>query len=180
MRGDAQRRLTIVQGQSACKQFSDITSWDLPFMYWVWGGVPWMALNARHYAVKWCFTTAAIVQPLPSARKSPEMSTPAKARPATAPMVFTANRLCDGRVVWLAAGGAWAETLAEAQVFPPERVAAGLALAQQGERAQQVVGTYGVEIALQGGQPVPVKFREQLRVRGPSVKTEPPAYRLAS
>ncbi|TCZ63081.1 DUF2849 domain-containing protein [Roseicella aquatilis] len=88
-------------------------------------------------------------------------------------MVFTANRLRDGRVVWLAAGGAWAGRLAEARVFPPEEAAAGLALAQAGERAQQVVGAYGTEVALRGGLPVPVKFRERLRAQGPSVAAEP-------
>lgn len=108
------------------------------------------------------------------------MSSPAKAKPATAPMVFTANRLRDGRVVWLAEAGAWAETITEAQVFPPAEAAEGQALAQAGERAQHVVGTYGVEVALQAGRPVPVKFRERLRVQGPSVDAEPPAYRLAS
>ena len=108
------------------------------------------------------------------------MSSPAKAKPATAPMVFTANRLRDGRVVWLAEAGAWADTVAEARVFPPAEAAAGLALAQQAERAQQVVGAYGIEVALQAGQPVPVKFRERLRAQGPSVDAEPPAYRLAS
>lgn len=109
------------------------------------------------------------------------MSSPAKAKPATAPMVFTANRLRDGRVVWLAgAADAWVDSIAEARVFPPEEAATGLALAQAGERAQQVVGTYGVEVALQAGRPVPLKFRERLRVQGPSVDAEPPAYRLAS
>jgi Protein of unknown function (DUF2849) len=101
------------------------------------------------------------------------MSTPAKAKPATAPMVFTANRLRDGRVVWMADPGRWAEAVAEARVFPPQEAEAGLALARQSERAQQVVGAYGTEVALQGGSPVPVKFRERLRARGPSVAAEP-------
>jgi sulfite reductase (NADPH) hemoprotein beta-component len=108
------------------------------------------------------------------------MSTQAKPRPATAPLAFTANRLRDGRVVWLGAGGQWVERLAEAQVFPPEAAAEGLALAQQGERQQAVVGTYGVEIRLVGGLPVPVKFRERLRVSGPSIAAEPTDWRMAS
>jgi hypothetical protein len=108
------------------------------------------------------------------------MSSPAKQKPATAPMVFTANRLRDGRVVWLAEAGRWTERVAEARVFPPAEAAAGLALAQAAERAQQVVGAYGTDVALQAGRPVPVKFRERLRAEGPSVDAEPPAYRLAS
>ncbi|MFC7475729.1 DUF2849 domain-containing protein [Dankookia sp. GCM10030260] len=108
------------------------------------------------------------------------MSTPVKAKPAAAPRVFTANRLRDGRVVWLAEAGRWADTVAEARVFPPAEAEAGLALAQQGERAQQVVGAYGIDVALEAGQPVPLKFRERLRAQGPSIDAEPPAYRLAS
>ncbi|NOG70265.1 DUF2849 domain-containing protein [Roseicella sp. DB1501] len=108
------------------------------------------------------------------------MSSPAKAKPATAPVVFTANRLLDGRVVWLVAAGQWVERVADATVFPPEEAAAGLALAQEDERAQRVVGVYGAEVALEAGRPVPVKFRERLRAQGPSVPAEPPTYRLAS
>jgi sulfite reductase (NADPH) hemoprotein beta-component len=108
------------------------------------------------------------------------MSTPAKAKPATAPLVFTANRLRDGRVVWLADVGLWVEAVADARIFPPAEAEAGLALARQGERSQQVVGVYGTDVALQAGRPVPLKFRERLRAQGPSVDAEPPAYRLAS
>jgi sulfite reductase (NADPH) hemoprotein beta-component len=143
-----------------------------------------MTLNTPRKTVKSPVTSAVIVQPPPAREEIHPMSSPAKPKPATAPMVFTANRLRDGRVVWLAeAGGssiAWAESVTEARVFPPAEAAAGQALAQQGERAQQVVGAYGIEVALQSGRPVPVKFRERLRAQGPSVDAEPPAYRLAS
>ncbi|MCO6419411.1 DUF2849 domain-containing protein [Siccirubricoccus sp. KC 17139] len=108
------------------------------------------------------------------------MSTPTKARPATAPLAFTGNRLRDGRVVWLGEGGAWVDQLAGARIFPPEQAAEGLALAQQGERQQLVVGVYGVELRMEGGVPVPVKFRERLRVSGPSVAAEPDEWRMAS
>jgi hypothetical protein len=119
------------------------------------------------------------------ARNPTSMSTSAKAKPATAPMVFTANRLRDGRVVWLAGGDAqaedaWVEAVAAARAFLPAEAAAGLALAQQGERAQLVVGVYGTEVGLQAGHPVPLKFRERLRAEGPSIAAEPPSYRLAS
>ncbi len=98
------------------------------------------------------------------------MSAKAKARPATAPVVFTANRLRDGRVVWLGTEGAWRDRIAEAEPFAPEAADAGLALAQRGERDQQVVGVYAVEVDPAG--PTPLKFRERLRVQGPSVAAE--------
>lgn len=108
------------------------------------------------------------------------MSAPAKAKPTTAPVVFTANRLRDGRVVWLGQSGAWSESVADARIFPPAEATAGLALARQGERDQQVVGVYGTEVLLKDGLPVPATFRERLRAEGPSVSAEPPSYRLAS
>jgi hypothetical protein len=108
------------------------------------------------------------------------MSSTPKARPATAPVVFTANRLRDGRVIWLGAEASWVETLAGAQVFPAEAAAEGLALAQQGERQQQVVGVYGVEVCRTAGAPEPLKFRERLRASGPSIAAEPAGWRLAS
>ncbi|TDG28794.1 DUF2849 domain-containing protein [Paracraurococcus ruber] len=95
-------------------------------------------------------------------------------------MVFTANRLRDGRVVWLAGPGRWAETVREARVFPPAEAAAGLALAQQGERDQVVIGAYGAEVAIRDGIAVPVRFRERLRAEGPSIAAEPAEYLLAS
>ena len=108
------------------------------------------------------------------------MSSTPKARPVTAPVVFTANRLRDGRVVWLGAEGSWVEELAAARVFPAAAAAEGLALAQQGERQQQVVGVYGVEMRQTANGPEPLKVRERLRAAGPSVAAEPVGWRLAS
>lgn len=101
----------------------------------------------------------------------------AKPKPATAPSVFTANRLRDGRVVWLAAGGAWSTDVAAAEAFPPDRLAVGEALAQRAEAAQQVVGAYAVAVSLSAAGPVPVKFRERLRASGPSIAAEPAEWR---
>jgi len=102
------------------------------------------------------------------------MSAKVKARPATAPVVFTANRLRDGRVVWLGTEGDWRDRIAEATPFAPEAAEQGLALAQRGERDQHVVGVYAVEVDPDGalGGPTPLKFRERLRVQGPSVAAE--------
>ena len=97
------------------------------------------------------------------------MSTKAKARPATAPVVFTANRLRDGRVVWFGTEGTWQDRIAEVTPFAPKAAETGLAAAQQAERQQQVVGVYAVEV---GPGPTPLKFRERLRVSGPSVAAE--------
>ena len=101
------------------------------------------------------------------------MSSPAKPRPAQAPVTVTANGLGDGRVVWLTAGDRWSERIAEACVFAPEQAEVALALGQAAERARLVVGAYLVEVEPSAGAPEPLKFRERLRVRGPSVAAEP-------
>ena len=97
------------------------------------------------------------------------MSSKAKARPATSPVVFTGNGLRDGRVAWLGAEGGWVADLAAARRFAPEAAAEGLELARQGERQQRVVGVYAVELGPDG---LPAKFRERLRVTGPSIDAE--------
>lgn len=101
------------------------------------------------------------------------MSSPAKPRPTTAPVVVTANRLRDGRVVWLAVGDRWSDNLSDARVFAPTEADAAIALGRQGEAAQLVVGAYLVDVVLHGRLPQPIKFRERLRLRGPSVDAEP-------
>ena len=97
------------------------------------------------------------------------MSSKAKVRPATSPVVFTGNGLRDGRVAWLGADGDWVPAFAAARRFAPEAAEAGLALARQGERAQRVVGVYAVEL---GADDLPAKYRERLRVSGPSIDAE--------
>ena len=107
------------------------------------------------------------------------MSSTPKVRPVTHPVVFTANRLRDGRVVWLTAAGEWSERIAAAACFPPDTTEAAQALAKQGEQRQEVVGAYAVEVSQQAGTPRPLKFRERLRIAGPSVAAAP-ALALAS
>jgi sulfite reductase (NADPH) hemoprotein beta-component len=85
------------------------------------------------------------------------------------PLVVTANRLRDGRVVWLADGGRWAERVAEAQVFAGEGVEAGLALGAEAERQQVIVGPYAAEVTVGATGPVPLRAREKFRADGPSI-----------
>ena len=107
------------------------------------------------------------------------MTAAAKSKPLTVPVVFTANRLLDGRVAWLGAAG-WVGTVGAARAFAPEAAAEGAALARAGEAAQLVVGAYPVEVALTPEGPRPLRFREILRAAGPSVAAEPEDWKLAS
>lgn len=86
------------------------------------------------------------------------------------PLVVTANRLRDGRVVWLADGGAWTENPRSAQVFVGAAVDAGLAVGAKAEQAQDVVGAYAVAVAGNPDGPWPLSMREQIRAAGPSIQ----------
>ena len=96
------------------------------------------------------------------------MQAKVKTKGAAQPLVVTANRLRDGRVVWLAAGGRWSERLAEAEVFAGEAVEAGLAIGAEAEQRQEIVGPYAAEVVLAAGSPVPLRAREKFRADGPS------------
>jgi hypothetical protein len=84
-------------------------------------------------------------------------------------LVVTANRLHDGQVVWLAAGGGWSEDARAAAVFAGGAVAAGLAEGAAAEARQQVVGAYAVEVAAGAGGAWPLSMRERIRAAGPSI-----------
>ena len=108
------------------------------------------------------------------------MSKTAKTHVIATSSVITANRLCDGRVVWFARGEVWAEGIEAAIVVHPEAADEMLALARLGEARQQVVGVYPVEVAPDGGRPMPTRFRERLRLTGPSIAAETAEWRSES
>jgi Protein of unknown function (DUF2849) len=97
------------------------------------------------------------------------MQVKVKAKGAAQPLVITANRLGDGRVVWLADAGRWSEAVADAAVFLGEAVSAGMVTAVQSENAQYVVGPYEVEVAATPAGPQPLRARERYRAEGPSI-----------
>ncbi|MBN9509258.1 MAG: DUF2849 domain-containing protein [Alphaproteobacteria bacterium] len=97
------------------------------------------------------------------------MQAKVKAKGSAQPLVVSANRLRDGRVVWLAADGGWVEHLHGAVVYLGEEVDAGLAAGEADEQRQLVVGAYAVEVVETPGGMVPLRMRERVRVDGPSV-----------
>ncbi len=97
------------------------------------------------------------------------MQAKVKTKGSAQPLVVTANRLRDGRVVWLAAGGQWAEQVAQARVFRGEEGESGLAEGLEAERMQLIVGPYLAEVSLGADGPVPLRARERFRAGGPSV-----------
>jgi hypothetical protein len=89
---------------------------------------------------------------------------------ASQPLVVTANRLRDGRVVWLAEGNVWTENPQSAQVFVGPAVDAGLAAGAEAEHQQGVVGAYAVVVARTPDGPWPLSMRERIRAAGPSIQ----------
>jgi hypothetical protein len=81
--------------------------------------------------------------------------------------MVTANRLRDGAVVFLAAGGRWTTRVGEGHVAETEAHAAALLRAAEGAPTE-VVGPYLIEVAAEGGSWVPLRYRERIRSQGPS------------
>jgi hypothetical protein len=87
--------------------------------------------------------------------------------------VVTANRLDDGVVVYLAAGGRWSERIVDAHpVESKEQADALMALAEQGVRDRLIVVPYLIEVVIEADGVHPVRYRELIRARGPSVRPD--------
>lgn len=89
------------------------------------------------------------------------------------PQVVIANRLTDGRVVFLAQGDAWASSVNDAQV---EEVGAAadalLAAAMRLEAKQQVIGSELIDVEVEGADVRPTKPREAIRANGPTSRRD--------
>jgi len=85
--------------------------------------------------------------------------------------IITANGLADGLVVFRTGNGQWSESIAAAERFEGEAaVEAALEKALADARANRVVEPYAIEMVVPapGKDPVPVRFRERIRVDGPT------------
>ena len=82
--------------------------------------------------------------------------------------IVSANRLTDGRVVYLARDGAWSESIIDGRTAATaEESAALLADAERAVEAGIVVSPYLVSMADDGGAFAPLHFRERIRLFGP-------------
>jgi hypothetical protein len=87
--------------------------------------------------------------------------------------VITANRLLDGRVVFLGAGGRWHEFIGAGQVAQDTAEAAALqAEADRAVADRRVVAPYLIDVIVADGQVRPLRYRELLRALGPSTHPE--------
>ena len=83
--------------------------------------------------------------------------------------VVTANRLLDGRIVWLTEQGTWSIDIACAATWPNDRIEAVIADTARHQQEQGVVGVYGVQLADQAAGITPLTVRERIRAFGPTV-----------
>lgn len=86
--------------------------------------------------------------------------------------LISANRLDDGAVVWLDQRHQWVETLALACAFESGAVEDASSAAARAVAGNRVVDPQPRPARMVDGRPVPVDYREQLRSRGPSVRTD--------
>ena len=80
---------------------------------------------------------------------------------------LTANRLSDGVVVFWSKAG-WAERFPDAELFE-DATPAEAHLADAKALPTVLVDPYLIDIRLDGGQPVPVSYRERVRALGPTI-----------
>jgi len=88
------------------------------------------------------------------------------------PQMLTANRLRDGEVLYWK-GGDWVLALTDGEVFP-DPVTADAALAAAGRFVKEniVVAPYLFDVRVAAGVIKPVKEREIIRAKGPTVRGE--------
>lgn len=81
--------------------------------------------------------------------------------------VITANRLNDGIVIFKTANG-WSEHIASAEIAHGKDAVADLLSRAELDPAV-AVGPYEIAVELNGAEPRPLKYRERIRLTGPSV-----------
>jgi len=86
------------------------------------------------------------------------------------PQIVTANRLHDGRVVYLTASSHWSMAIADARICEDETAArAATALAAAAVAARHIVEPYLIPVTQGDAGIVPTRYREVIRAFGPSV-----------
>jgi len=94
-----------------------------------------------------------------------------KAASAGALKAVTANRLDDGRVVFLDEDGGWTHRIGAALlVADGAELDAATAYAQSQHAARIVVDPYAIDITIVESRPTPARIRERIRAEGPTVR----------
>ena len=88
--------------------------------------------------------------------------------------MIIANRLLDGRVVFLDDAGGWVNEIADGLLLASKQAAEHrLVTAQRSVEENVVVDPYLIDVSADSGRPRPVLVRERIRAFGPSVGIVP-------
>ena len=93
--------------------------------------------------------------------------------------IVTANRLKDGRVVYLTQDADWSARVADSRAANGAAAALLLSAAEMSAADQIVVDPYLIQVTLDGGSPWPVLHRERIRATGPTAADQPPIREVA-
>ncbi len=84
--------------------------------------------------------------------------------------MIVASRLTDGRVVFLADGVRWVESIHDGLIAESAETTAGLLeVAQRSVDDCRVVDPYAIDVTVDSGQRRPKLLREAIRAFGPSI-----------
>ncbi len=87
--------------------------------------------------------------------------------------ILTANDLRNGRVVFATGENDWSPVISRAHISNDNETDEKLlSIGKQAVDRQIIVEPFLIDITIENGLPAPVRFREQLRVCGPSVRPE--------
>lgn len=86
-------------------------------------------------------------------------------------IVFTANRLLDGHIVWLGKDDTWHPSIAHARMFDADTYTTTFEQLQDRAGDDRIVGLYEVAVR-PASPPEPTSVRERIRAFGPTVHPE--------
>ncbi|MGD9740295.1 MAG: DUF2849 domain-containing protein [Bauldia sp.] len=93
-----------------------------------------------------------------------------KAAVAGPKKVLTANRLIDGLVIFVGPDRTWVTDVNDAAILEDgPTLDAAVALGQEGVVGKFLIDPYPVDVTVEDGKPVPVRLRELIRAKGPTV-----------
>jgi hypothetical protein len=82
--------------------------------------------------------------------------------------MITAQRLADGANVWMDEAGNWTTDINQGHYVPEAEAEELLKQAAASVAKCLIVGPYAIEVVADGPV-VPVRFREQVRAKGPTI-----------
>jgi len=84
--------------------------------------------------------------------------------------MVTANTLKEGAVVFMTASGGWSQNVNDGKTVTAEEADTLLESAAASVADCSIVAPYLIEVEVAGGKVRPVRLREQIRAKGPTIQ----------